>query len=259
MPKAPAPPRKRSPRKAAAEPAAGADPSTGDRVREIALALFRERGFEKTTMRDIAREAGLSLGAAYYYYRSKDAIVLSYYESIQERHLGAAREVFARTDDVGERLAAAFDAKLELLRGDRRLLGALFRAIGDPESPVSLFSEQTEKTRRESIALYAEALTPAGLPEPVRETAALGLWAAHLGLLLYFLHDESKGAARTKALSGEVVALLTPLVAMLQIPGVERVAERVREVLTHAGLDESSGGEPSRGARSRPRRRASGG
>jgi AcrR family transcriptional regulator len=37
--------------------------------------LFREQGFEQTTMRDVAARVGVSLGAAYYYFASKDAIV----------------------------------------------------------------------------------------------------------------------------------------------------------------------------------------
>ena len=44
-------------------------------ILETALSLFREKGFEDTTIRDIAAEADLSLGAAYYYFPSKEAIV----------------------------------------------------------------------------------------------------------------------------------------------------------------------------------------
>ena len=44
-------------------------------ILDTALRLFRERGLDETTMRDIAAGAGLSLGAAYYYFRNKEAIV----------------------------------------------------------------------------------------------------------------------------------------------------------------------------------------
>src|SRR5262249_3991252 len=50
---------------------------------ERALVLFKERGVEATTMRDIAKAAGLSLGAAYYYFPSKEALVFAYYEANQ--------------------------------------------------------------------------------------------------------------------------------------------------------------------------------
>ena len=59
---------------------------TSRRVFDTALRLFRDRGFEGTTMRDIADEAGLSLGAAYHYFVSKDAIVHAYYDRVQDEH-----------------------------------------------------------------------------------------------------------------------------------------------------------------------------
>ncbi len=51
---------------------------TRERILNAALKLFRDRGFEAATMRDIAEEAGVATGAAYYYFPSKDAIVMEY-------------------------------------------------------------------------------------------------------------------------------------------------------------------------------------
>ena len=51
-----------------------------------AIRLFRERGFEETTMRDIGADVGGAASAAYYYFKSKDAIVLEYYDDLQRRH-----------------------------------------------------------------------------------------------------------------------------------------------------------------------------
>src|SRR4051794_29815811 len=53
---------------------------TGLRILEAALALFREEGFDKATMRDIAQKAGVATGAAYYYYPSKEAMVMDFYQ-----------------------------------------------------------------------------------------------------------------------------------------------------------------------------------
>ena len=51
---------------------------------ETALRLFRERGYEKTTMRLIATEAGVSQGNAYYYFDGKDAFVQELYARLQD-------------------------------------------------------------------------------------------------------------------------------------------------------------------------------
>ena len=53
---------------------------TGRRILEAALELFRQEGFDTATMRDIARKAEVATGAAYYYYPSKDAIVMDFYQ-----------------------------------------------------------------------------------------------------------------------------------------------------------------------------------
>jgi AcrR family transcriptional regulator len=46
---------------------------------ETALALFRERGFEAATMREIASRAGVSTGNAYYYFGSKEELIQEFY------------------------------------------------------------------------------------------------------------------------------------------------------------------------------------
>src|SRR5216117_468504 len=52
---------------------------TGLRILDSALALFRQEGFDSATMRDIAQKAGVATGAAYYYYPSKDAMIMDFY------------------------------------------------------------------------------------------------------------------------------------------------------------------------------------
>jgi hypothetical protein len=59
------------------QPDQAPDPlSKGEQTRalilETAMRLFQERGYDKTTMRAIAAEAGVSVGNAYYYYEGKD-------------------------------------------------------------------------------------------------------------------------------------------------------------------------------------------
>ena len=65
-------------------------PSRGDatkqRIVEAALRLFEERGYERTTMRAVATEAGVSLGSAYYYFDSKEHLVQGFYDRMQLLH-----------------------------------------------------------------------------------------------------------------------------------------------------------------------------
>src|SRR5215470_16290394 len=98
-----------------ARPQRSGSEETRRQIVETALALFRERGFEQTTIRDIAAEAGLSLGAAYYYFKSKEAIVGAYYHYVQEEHLTRARAAYARGGNLRERLRAALHTKIDIM------------------------------------------------------------------------------------------------------------------------------------------------
>src|SRR5215216_7220921 len=93
--------------------------ATRARILETALALFRQRGFDATTMRDVAAEAGMSLGAAYHYFPSKDAIVLAYYDLTQDEHARRVHDALPGERSLRGRLGLALHAKLDVLAEDR--------------------------------------------------------------------------------------------------------------------------------------------
>src|SRR5216684_7750425 len=98
---------------------------TRTRIFEAALALFRKRGFVNTTMREIAKETGVALGAAYYYFDSKDAIVMAFYERTQEELTPLLEDALSTTSGLKERLGAVINVKFQYFNPNRRLLGAL--------------------------------------------------------------------------------------------------------------------------------------
>lgn len=212
---------------------------TRARILASALALFRKKGFDATTMRDIATAGGVALGAAYYYFPSKEAIVLAYYERTHRESSAQAEAVFALTNDVRQRLGAAFHAKIDVLAKDRKLLSGLFRSIADPSAEVSIFGERTRAIRDESIALFDQAIGPAPalalLDEGARRVLVLGLWSLHMGVMLFFVHDASRGQQKTRALvdrSLDLVAGLLPMAPLL----APMFGDAIGGILTDAGL-----------------------
>ncbi len=204
-------------------------------ILDTALKLFRKQGFESTTMRQIADGVGVSLGAAYYYFPSKEAIVLAYFEeqtAEAERRL-AAGEMPA---DLGGRLRRVFQSRLELMRRDQRFFGGLVRSVGDPSSPVSVFSRENRELRIRTILEFRRALGGSRVPRNLRDPVALGLWVLLLGLTLYFVYDKSPRQARTLRLTNHAVDLAVSLVPLLSLPGSRKVAERLMDVLEEAGL-----------------------
>jgi AcrR family transcriptional regulator len=209
---------------------------TKRRVHEAALAMFREKGFDATTMRDVAAAAGMSLGAAYHYFPSKEAIVMDYYDGVQAEHSSLVDEAAREHRALRDRLDAAFHSKLRILRDDRRVLGALLRFTGDPEHPLSFLGPATRGIQLRSIATFAVPLRDADVPADFRATAALMLWAMHMGLLLYFLYDGSPEQARTHRLADGAIALFISTLKVIRLPPFRPLRRRLTALLDDAGL-----------------------
>src|SRR6201996_406884 len=126
---------------------------------ETALELFRDRGFDNTTMQDIAAAANVAKSAAYYYFPSKEAIVTAYYDAIQTEQERLCTEVFAQTTNLRRRLEAALMTKFDLAQNDRKLLGIIFRYTGEPSHPLSCLGESTSDVRHRAMRSFSDALS----------------------------------------------------------------------------------------------------
>ena len=219
-----------------AVPQRAASEETRDQILAVALQLFRERGFDDTTMRDIASRASVSPGAAYYYFNSKDAIVGAYYEYVHDEHQRRAHAAFAAASTLKERLRAALHAKIDIIQDDRRLLRALFRYGGEPTHPLSWFGPATREQRLGSIEVFAEALAGERFPEDVREAAPTLLWTLHMGILLYFLYDDSPNQRRTRKLIDAAVEFTVDAKRIVTLPLLRPMRRRVIGILRDAGL-----------------------
>ena len=202
-----------------------------------ALRVFRERGLEAATMRELASAAGTSLGSAYYYFPSKESIIQAYYDDVQAEH---ARRVTAALGenrlDLKDRLRAAFHSKLDIVQGDRKLLGALFRYTGEPQHPLSALGDGTRRNRQQSMSVFLAAIGDEKLPDDIRAILPTGLWALHMGILLYFIYDDSPEQQRTRQLVDAVLALLVRLLALVKFSVLKPVRGSILSLLRDAGL-----------------------
>ena len=62
-------------------------------ILDTALHMFRESGYEATTMRAIAQKAGVATGNAYYYFASKDELIGEFYARLVTEQASASRRV----------------------------------------------------------------------------------------------------------------------------------------------------------------------
>jgi AcrR family transcriptional regulator len=210
--------------------------ATGKKLYAVALRLFRRKGFVQTSMRDIAKASKLSLGAAYHYFPSKDAILQAYFGEQVGEHERLFAERVRGVTDLRERLQIAFDTGIEPRRPDRHLLGALAKVVLDRASGAALFGEASGDVRRRSIAIFAAACDVPEIAADVKPVLATALWALHLGLLLYFVDDDSPECARTTKLTREALDLVPPMALFFGLPAMEGMREKLATALRDAGL-----------------------
>jgi AcrR family transcriptional regulator len=183
-----------------------------------AIGRFRENGFDATTMRDVAEAADVAIGAAYYYFPSKEAIVQAYYDDVQAEHARRVGSALSeRKLNLEERLRIAFHTKFDILAHDRKLLGALFRYSADPDHPLSVFGPTSGPVREASMDVFNTAIGGEKLPDDVRAVLPVALWAAHMGILLYFIYDQSPDQARTRKLIDGVTRLIVRLLGLAKM------------------------------------------
>lgn len=196
-------------------------------ILEAALSLFREKGFAATTLRDIASEAGVSLGLSYRYFRSKEELVLALYEDVSSQVLAFVPKLPAGS--TAERFAALMEHKLGVLSPNKEAFAALLVAALDPASKVSVLGDASLPIREAMRGAFTELVTGASDAPPRKsvEAVALALYAAHLGLLLAWVHDTSRGAKQTVELCALVRDALAVALPFLGAPGADRFLARV--------------------------------
>jgi AcrR family transcriptional regulator len=218
------------------------DPTTdkGEQTRrqifESALELFREQGFDATTMQDIAARAQVVKSAAYYYFPGKEAIIQAYYERVQAEQERVCEETFARSRKLKERLAIAMHSKFDLAKQDRKLLGVVFRYTGEPEHPLSCLGQGTAEIRRRSMQVFRDAIAEEKLPKDLEELLPMALWALQMGLLVMFLYDTSEGQRRTRRMADGSLELTLKLLALAKLAVLRPVRTRILALLREAEL-----------------------
>jgi len=219
---------------------------TRGRILEAALALFAERGYEATTMRDVAREAGASLGLAYRYFASKEEFALALYMRLAEES-----EEWARGGLVGGTVAERFERamlmKLDQVSPHRGPLSALLARTLDPNSSISALGEVTAAVRKKVGGVFEEVVRGASDAPGDKQAKELGnvLYALHLAILLYWFHDKTPEAHATRELVGSARETLRYLRPARRLPPMSRVLSRLSGALENVGMNAT--GSPATG------------
>src|SRR5262249_7570057 len=143
--------------------ALGARTDRGEQTRTAvftaALELFRERGYEATTMRAIAGRAGVSLGSPSHCCPSKAHLVLEFSRPAHDLHVPACAPVLPRESDLRARLRGVLRAIVMTCEPFHDVAASIFSTVADPSSPLNAFGEAARALRQEVIGLYGDVLS----------------------------------------------------------------------------------------------------
>ncbi len=168
-----------------------------------AVDMFGEKGFEATTMKQIARAVGIGDATIYKYFSNKDKLIFAYYQLKAQN----AVDEFKQEPDLDsyslqEKLQLLIDIYLNNLLADREFVSDSMEMI--MQSPSILFKDVTP-IREEFIALIHELLIEAEKSGEIAESPFTGIIAKLanefiLAVLLYWIKDDSDEFSNTTQL-----------------------------------------------------------
>ncbi|MHA3700576.1 TetR family transcriptional regulator [Jatrophihabitans sp. YIM 134969] len=215
----------------------GDSSSTRERIVASAMALFTENGYDRTTMRAIAADAGLSVGNAYYYFASKEHLIQGFYDLVNSEHRARAHVVIEGTTDFSERLTGVLDAWVDVAMPHHAFAAQFFRHAADPNSPMSPFSAESAPTRSSSVASMAAVIDGSDIkadPDLLSRLPSL-LWLYQMGIVLFWVYDSSEGAERTRLLIHRSVPLVERLLRLSRYRLLQPVTRQTLQLLDDLG------------------------
>ncbi|MFE5212920.1 TetR family transcriptional regulator [Streptomyces sp. NPDC056600] len=203
-------------------------------ILETAMRLFQEKGYDRTTMRAVAQEAGVSVGNAYYYFSGKEHLIQGFYDRIGAEHKVAARAVLDRETDLQARLAGVLKAWLDVAEPYHEFAAQFFKNAADPDSPLSPFSADSKAPREESIGIFREVLSgsKAKVPAELKDTLPELMWLSLMGLVVYWVFDRTPGRERSYRLAERGARLTTLGVTLARFRVLRPLVREVHELFT---------------------------
>lgn len=204
---------------------------TRQRIFEVAIEQFVQNGYEETTMRDIAKSADCSLGLAYRYFDSKDAIVLMLWQELADDF--AFRMSQLEEGNLTNRYYLAMQEKVSQLLPYRSVIKATIGAAMNPASGVAIVGSETTWYRDVVLgALEKLVIESTDAPKEVRsKQIAMIMYAVHLMLTLVWIYDTKPNQSLTQEaldFMRDTMKLLRP---MLILPPVASTLARLSRIM----------------------------
>ena len=169
---------------------------TRERIQAIALELFAEQGYEKTSLREIAERLGVTKAALYYHFKSKEDIVRSFVEDYRAEleHViawGASQPRTPQTRaEILRRYADIVGEQLAVIRFMEQNQAAMHTLMSDSGARKKMFRDQ--------FMSLTDLITPPGAALADRIRAAMAVVSVGMASLLFQREAASPGNCTTR-------------------------------------------------------------
>jgi AcrR family transcriptional regulator len=155
---------------------------TRERIQAVALELFAEQGYEKTSLREVAERLGVTKAALYYHFKSKEDIVRSFTEDYRAEieaviAWGASQPPTSQTRaELLARYADIVTRRLGVIRFMQQNQATMHTLLSGARGKIMF---------REQFRALCDLLAPPGSPLPERVRAAMAVVSVSMTPLLF--------------------------------------------------------------------------
>lgn len=198
-----------------------------------ALRLFEQHGYEATTMRKIAEEAGLSVGNAYHYFSGKDELVHELYRAVQREHAERALARLVEGAQLADNLKTVLHTGLDVMAPYHSFGGSFITHALPVASPASPFSSESTEARRMAVELMARTVECSRPSPPARVAEQLPflLWLMYLGITVHWVSDSSSEQRDTRVLVDGAAPVVAKLVGLSRLPVARGVVDDIAALM----------------------------
>jgi len=177
---------------------------TKQRILRAALQLFKEKGMEGTTTKEISKKSRIAEGTLFNYFKTKEDLALYFFQKETEDLIKWFRaNVRLQNAPLPEKLFGIIHRQLEYIGPYEDFIGAIFWRSLQPTSSLSPLSFESQELRLKYLRFIRGILAEAEERQEIPRLGDLGAYAVglfYIGIVTHWLHDGSRGKQKTLAL-----------------------------------------------------------
>ena len=181
------------------------------KILEASVDVIIEKGFKSTSMREIARRAGIGDATIYNYFPSKEKLLYGYCEHIQQQVMDSLKDIEDFHEyTLHEQLQQFTETQLQAWLPAREFLQEVFQLTYSSPVAGSAHLKSTKELFIQMITEMLEAAIEAGeIPEqPYQELLPRLFWDYVTGIMAYWLKDDSEDFTNTTLLIDKSMGII---------------------------------------------------